>query len=77
MIYIDVRTEGEYKADHIDGAMHYDITDMMQGIFPNIEKDEEITLYCESGNRSMMAKGMMEKAGFIKITDKGSIDNLR
>ena len=77
MILIDVRTKCEYDAEHIDGAILHDIIDMMQGKFPDVDKNEEITLYCESGNRSMMAKSIMEKAGFTKITDAGSIDNLR
>ncbi len=77
MILIDVRTKEEYDAGHIDGAILHDIMDMMEGKFPNVPKDTEISVYCESGNRSMMAKNMMEKAGFVKVTDKGSIDNLR
>lgn len=77
MILIDVRTKGEYDTDHIEGALLHDIMDMMQGIFPDFEKDKEINLYCESGNRSMMAKTMMEKAGFTNVIDLGGIDNLR
>jgi rhodanese-related sulfurtransferase len=77
MIIIDVRTKGEYNSGHIKDAINHDIMDMMQGVFPNIDKDKEITLYCESGNRSMMAKSMLENAGFKKITDAGSINNLR
>jgi phage shock protein E len=76
MIIIDVRTKEEYESVHIDEAINHDIMDIMQGIFPSVNKDEEITLYCESGNRSMMAKGMLEKAGFKKIIDAGSINNL-
>jgi rhodanese-related sulfurtransferase len=77
MILIDVRTKGEYDLDHIDGALLHDIMDMMQGVFPNFNRDETISLYCESGNRSMMAKTMMEKAGFKNVLDLGGIDNLR
>ena len=77
MILIDVRTKEEYQNSHINGAINHDIIDIMQGIFPNIDKTEEITLYCESGNRSMMAKSMLENAGFRKVTDAGSINNLR
>ena len=77
MILIDVRTKEEYDAGHIDGAILFDIMDIMQGLYPNYPKDTEISLYCESGNRSMMAKTMLEKAGFTKITDAGSIDNLK
>ena len=77
MILIDVRTEDEYKNGHIEGAINHDIMDMMQGIFPPLDKNQKITIYCESGNRSMMAKSMLENAGFKNIIDAGSIDNLR
>lgn len=76
MIYIDVRTKGEYETGHVPGAINHDIMDMMQGVFPNIDKDTEVTLYCESGNRSMMAKTMMEKAGFTRVTNGGSIHDI-
>ena len=77
MILIDVRTKEEYEAFHIEGAILHDIMDIVQGILPPFGKDEEISLYCESGNRSMMAKTMLENAGFKNITDLGSIDNLK
>jgi len=77
VILLDVRTKEEYDSDHIDGALLHDIIDMMQGVFPKFNKNEEIALYCESGNRSMMAKSIMEKVGFSRVTDLGSIDNLR
>jgi len=73
MIYIDVRTKMEYDMGHKEGAIHFDIMDIMQGSYPDLPKDAEITLYCESGNRSMMAKNFLEQAGFTKITDGGSI----
>ena len=75
MIYIDVRTKGEYDSGHKDEATHHDIMDMMKGVFPSIDKNTEITLYCESGNRSMMAKSMMAKVGFINVIDGGGINN--
>lgn len=76
MIYIDVRTKGEYDSGHKDGALHHDIMDMMAGKFPEIAKDSEIVLYCESGNRSMMAKSMMELAGFTNVTNGGSYKDI-
>jgi phage shock protein E len=72
MTYVDVRTKGEYDSGHKEGALHHDIMDMMSGVFPDLPKDSEIILYCESGNRSMMAKGMMESVGFTNVTNGGS-----
>lgn len=75
MLYIDVRTKEEYDAGHVPNALHHDIMQMMEGVFPNVSKDEEITLYCESGNRSMMAKTFMESAGFTNVTNGGGMEN--
>ncbi len=75
MILIDARTKCEYDAGHVEGAMLHDIMDMIYGRFPDVPKDAEITLYCESGNRSMMAKSMLEAAGYTEVTDGGGIDN--
>jgi phage shock protein E len=77
MTLIDVRTKPEYEANHIPGALLHDIMDMMKGSFPTLQKDTEITVYCQSGNRSMMAKNFMEKAGFTNVTDGGGIDDMR
>lgn len=76
MKIIDVRTKEEYDMGHIEGAMLHDIQEMMQGVFPNVDKNEAITVYCQSGNRSMMAKSFMEKAGFTNVTDGGGMDEL-
>jgi phage shock protein E len=77
MILIDVRTKEEYETGYIDGAINHDIMDMMSGVFPDIDKEEDISIYCQSGNRSMMAKQFMNNAKFNKVTDLGIIDNLR
>lgn len=77
MIYIDVRTKEEYDEGHVQGALLHDIMDMMKGIFPAIPKDTEITLYCQSGNRSMMAKNFMTKAGFTHVVDGGGINDVQ
>lgn len=77
MILIDVRTREEYNAGHINHAVFCDVMDMVKGILPEVNKDEEITIYCESGSRSKMAKIILEQAGFKKVTDAGSIHNFK
>ncbi len=77
MIIIDVRTKDEYDSGHIDGAINHDLMNIMQGSLPLIDKNEEITIYCESGSRSRLAKTILEKSGFKKVTDAGGINNLR
>jgi len=77
MILIDVRTKNEYEDDHLKDAINFDIMEMLNGVFPDIDKSREVYLYCESGNRSMMAKNLMEKFGFINITDLWGIENAK
>lgn len=73
MKIIDVRTKKEYETGHIDEAINFDIMEMMYGRFPELSKDEEIIVYCESGNRSMMAQTFLSQSGFIKVTDGGGL----
>lgn len=73
MKIIDVRTKGEYDCGHIKEAELFDIMDMMYGKFPELPKDEEILLYCESGSRATIAKSMMEQVGFTNIKNGGGL----
>lgn len=76
MIIIDVRTKGEYDGGHIDGAMHHNIADMTEGVFPDIEKDKAIVLYCQFGGRSRRAKELMKDAGFENVVNGGGMNDL-
>lgn len=76
MKIIDVRTKGEYEAGHIIDAELFDIMDMMYGRFPEIDKNEEIILYCESGNRAMMAENFMKQNGFTCVSNGGGLSDM-
>lgn len=69
-----MRTKEEYEAGHIHGAILHDVMDMMKGNLPLVDKNEEITVYCQSGGRSHMAKMILEKAGFKRVIDGEGID---
>lgn len=65
---IDVRTEAEYAVEHVENALlmpYEDIVKLVkqQRITPN----DEILLYCRSGNRAGQAKNMLEAAGFSHV----------
>lgn len=76
MKIIDVRTKEEFDNGFIEGATLFDIMDMMYGKFPEVPKDEEILLYCESGSRAIIAKSMMEQNGFTKVRNGGGISDM-
>lgn len=69
---IDVRTDAEWKSGHLDGAIHIEWQDILQ-LPSKISKDEEIYLYCKSGNRSGKATKILTDAGYINAKNAGTI----
>ena len=72
MTVIDVRTEAEWNTGHLEGALHIEWQDILT-ISPDIQKDQEIYLYCRSGNRSGKATKILLEAGYINTKNAGSI----
>lgn len=70
---IDVRTSKEWKAGHLETAIHVQWEDILD-ISSNISKDEEIYLYCRSGNRSGKAAKILLENGFLNVTNAGSVN---
>ena len=60
---IDVRTEMEYKAGHIDGAINIPL-DMIQQKINEFSKDKEYLLYCRTDGRSSYAAQLLKTQGF-------------
>jgi phage shock protein E len=74
MTVIDVRTEAEWKTGHLEGALHIEWQDILK-VSSDIQKDEEIFLYCRSGNRSGKATKILLEAGYVNAKNAGSILN--
>lgn len=67
-ILLDVRTESEYIAGHIEGAVHadylaYDFLDRLD----NFDKHLPYFVYCRSGRRSVRACTLMRNGGFTRV----------
>ena len=72
MTVVDVRTEAEWNTGHLEGALHIEWQDILK-ISSDVDKDEEIFLYCRSGNRSGKATKILLDAGFVNVKNAGSI----
>jgi rhodanese-related sulfurtransferase/xanthosine utilization system XapX-like protein len=75
VIILDVRTEGEFNAGHIPGAIlipNETITDKMPDLLPDL--DAEILIYCRSGNRSAQAARKLIQIGYTNVYDFGGIN---
>jgi rhodanese-related sulfurtransferase len=67
---LDVREDDERKDFNI-GGIHHRLGLIQSMQFDDLEdwKDEEVIVYCRSGNRSQIAGHIMESAGFKNVVN--------
>ena len=75
-VVYDVRTPEEFAAGHAVDAINLPIESIAEGIYPDVDKDTPIAVYCRSGNRSGQAATILTQAGFTNITDIGAFESL-
>lgn len=66
--FIDVRTPGEYKGNHIRGFKNIPLQQLVQKT-GELSKDREVVVICQSGMRSNKASKLLKKSGFDKVTN--------
>ncbi|MEZ5570368.1 MAG: rhodanese-like domain-containing protein [Halioglobus sp.] len=77
-VWIDVRTQQEFDAGHLDAALHIPYDAIESGIAPlSLDPDTPINLYCGSGRRAGLAKERLEALGFTQVTNAGSLESAR
>lgn len=83
MIIIDTREPFEYAASHVDGAINIPPAEFMSGEVPkalqDVPKDEEIILYCRSGQRSNTCSMILGQYGYTNLvngTNEGRVKQL-
>ena len=66
---IDVRTPGEYKSGHIDGATNIDFNqiDQMKVAFEKLDHNQPMLIYCAAGGRSNKTRILMAEMGFTQV----------
>ena len=65
LVVLDVRTDREFNAGHIEGAQQLDFFgDDFANKLEELPKDKSYLVYCASGNRSGQAVNMMKQMDF-------------
>ena len=64
---LDVREPDEWQQSHIPGATLIPLGELPQRL-SELPKDQEIVVYCRSGNRSKTGAEILAKAGFSGVT---------
>lgn len=67
-LLLDVRTSGEYQSGHIEGSTLIPLQ-VLQKQLATLDdyKDQDILIYCATGNRSTVASRILIENGFNKI----------
>jgi rhodanese-related sulfurtransferase len=67
--FVDVRTPGEFKGNHIRGFKNIPLQQLTQKAEKDLSKDKEVIVICQSGMRSQQATKILKKLGFSKVTN--------
>ena len=68
VIVVDVRSEEEFRAGHLQGAINIDVNSpTFEKIIAELDKTSTYAIYCRSGNRSTIASKKMLNAGFTNL----------
>ena len=84
-VLLDVRTQAEYDALHVPGAVHVPTGAGARGtgigvFLPQLlllvdgDRSRPIVIYCKLGKRAARAKRALEAAGFTNVTNLGGVE---
>lgn len=74
-LFIDVRTAGEYKGNHLREFKNIPLNLLAQKAEKELSKDKEVIVICQSGMRSSQASKILKKLGYTKVTNvKGGMN---
>ncbi len=68
---VDVRTTEEYNEGHVQGSVNIPL-DKIEENFDSFKNKKQIIVFCRSGQRSQMAKEILEKNGIKNVINGGS-----
>lgn len=63
---IDVRGVTEYEAGHVAGADHVFVGTILENL-DKINKDKQVIVHCQAGDRSAIAYSVLAKKGFNNV----------
>ena len=63
---IDVRSESEYKENHVESATNIPLSILENGL-SKIDKNSEYYIHCAGGYRSIIAISILKKLGYEKL----------
>lgn len=74
-LLVDVRSPGEFAGGSAKGAINIPLDNLMQHL-DKFRGHRHIIVFCRSGNRSAMAKQILEGQGFKNVINGGTWENV-
>lgn len=65
---VDVRGEGEYKVNHLDGAVHIPVAQLRKRV-GELDPAKPTVVYCAGGYRSSIGASVLRANGFRDVSD--------
>lgn len=66
-LVIDIRTKLEYNLGHYPNAINIPVTSISKDSTKDINKNQHILVYCNTGQRARKASEMLNKLGFNNV----------
>ena len=66
LVIVDVRTLEEYTSGHLEGALLIPVSEL-ESRLDELSTEDELLIYCRTGNRSVSAVTILETHGFTKL----------
>ena len=73
---VDVRSEGEFSAGALDGALNLPLHNI-QRADELLNRDTPLVVYCATGMRSNQARSRLHSMGFSQVYDLGGFQNIQ
>lgn len=70
-LLLDVRTPQEYREGHIPGSKNIPLQTMNTAASIVRNKETPLYVYCYSGSRSSQAVHMLQRTGYVNVTNIG------
>ncbi|MEW6248122.1 MAG: rhodanese-like domain-containing protein [Nitrospirota bacterium] len=68
LLVLDVRTEGEWQAGHIEGSVKIPLT-QLRARASELHQSRPIVVSCQSGYRSSIATSLLAREGMADVID--------
>ena len=66
LVILDVRTVSEFESGHLEGAINIPV-EVLSSHLSGLNQNDELLVYCRTGNRSTTAVGILRENGYDRI----------